>query len=88
MKEKLIFRSSFKPSFQHIMYHQFLRPVQGDMAETMSIARSEIAMDILHRRSKIDTTLLFGTHFIRMMARWKGNFMNFNLEGCFSYVLF
>jgi hypothetical protein len=27
---------------------------------------------------------LFGTRFMRTMARWKDNFMNFNLEGCFS----
>jgi hypothetical protein len=45
---------------------------------------SEITLDGLQRRSKLGTTLLFGTRFTRMMARWKDNFMNFNLEGCFS----
>jgi hypothetical protein len=42
------------------------------------------AFDRLHRRSKIVTTLLFGTRFMRTMARWKYNFINLNLEGCFS----
>jgi hypothetical protein len=54
------------------------------MAKTLSVAQSEIALDRLHRRSKIGTTLLFGTRFMRVMARWKYNFINFNLEGCFS----
>jgi anti-sigma-K factor RskA len=45
---------------------------------------SEISLGQLHRRSKISTSLLFGTRFMRMMARWKDNLMNFNLEGCFS----
>jgi hypothetical protein len=45
---------------------------------------SEIALDRLHRWSKIGTILLFGTRFMHMMAHWKDNFMNFNLEGCFS----
>jgi hypothetical protein len=40
------------------------------------------ALDRLHRRSKIGTTLLFGTRFMRMMACWKDNLMEFNLEGC------
>jgi hypothetical protein len=50
---------------------------------------SEISLGQLHRRSKISTSLLFGTRFMRMMARWKDNLMNFNLEGCLStyYVL-
>jgi hypothetical protein len=43
-------------------------------------------LDRLHRRSKIGTTLLFGTRFVRMMARWKHNFMKFNLEGVFRYM--
>jgi hypothetical protein len=50
----------------------------------LSAAQSEIALDRLHRRSKISTNLLFGTRFMHMMARWKDTFMNFNLEGCFS----
>jgi hypothetical protein len=47
------------------------------------------ALDRLHRRSKIGTTLLFGTRFMRTMAHSKDNFINFNLEGCFitCYVL-
>jgi hypothetical protein len=52
------------------------------MAETLRVARLKTALDRLHCRSKIGTTLLFGTHFMRMMARWKDNSMNFNLEGC------
>jgi hypothetical protein len=44
MEEKFIFRSSFKSSFQHINNHQFQRPVQGDMAETLSAAQSEISL--------------------------------------------
>jgi hypothetical protein len=82
--EKLIFRSSLKPSFQRIKNHQFWRHVQGDMAETLSATRLKSALDRLHRRSKIGTTLLFGTHFMRTMGHWKDNFMNFNLEGCFN----
>jgi hypothetical protein len=54
------------------------------MAETLSDARLKSALDRWHRRSKIGTTLLFGTRFMRMMAHWKYNFMKFNLEGCFS----
>jgi hypothetical protein len=42
------------------------------------------ALDRLHRRSKIGTTVLFGTRFMRMMARWKDNFINFNFEGFFT----
>jgi hypothetical protein len=42
------------------------------------------ALDRLHRLSKIGTTLLFGTHFMRTIACWKDNFINFNLKGCLS----
>jgi hypothetical protein len=58
------------------------------MAKTLSVAQSEIALDRLHRRSKIGTTLLFETHFMRVMARWKDNFINFNLEGASVHVPF
>jgi hypothetical protein len=51
------------------------------MTKPLSAAQSE---DRLHRRSKIGTTLLFGTRFMHMMARWKDNFMKFNVEGCLS----
>jgi hypothetical protein len=44
MEEKLIFRSFFKPSFQHIKSHLFSRPVQGDMTETLSVVQSEISL--------------------------------------------
>jgi hypothetical protein len=54
------------------------------MAETLRSTRLKSALDRLHRRSKIDTTLLFGTCFMRMMARWKDNSMNFNLEHSLS----
>jgi hypothetical protein len=54
------------------------------MAKTLSDAQSKIALDRLHRQSKIGTTLLFGTRFMRAMARWKDNFINLKLEGCFS----
>jgi hypothetical protein len=59
------------------------------MTETLSVARLKSALDRLHHRSKIGTTLLFGTRFMRIMTRWKDNSMNFNLEGCLStyYVL-
>jgi hypothetical protein len=50
------------------------------MVETLSIARLKSALDRLHCRSKIGTTLLFETRFMRMMARWKDNSMKFNLE--------
>jgi hypothetical protein len=50
----------------------------------LSAAQSEIALDRLQRRSKIGITLLFGTHFMRVMARWKDNFIKFNSEGLFS----
>jgi hypothetical protein len=54
------------------------------MAESLGVARLKSASDILHHRSKIGTTLLFETYFMRIMAHWKDNFMKFNLEGCFS----
>jgi hypothetical protein len=54
------------------------------MAKTLSAAQSEITLDRVHCRSKISTTLLFGTRFMCVMAHWKYNFINFNLEGCFS----
>jgi hypothetical protein len=54
------------------------------MAETLSAAHLKSVLDRLHPRSKIDTTLLFGTRFMPIMAHWKDNFMNFNLEGCLS----
>jgi hypothetical protein len=40
--KKLIFIRSLKPSFQRIKNHQFWRPVQGDMAESLSDVQSEI----------------------------------------------
>jgi hypothetical protein len=43
MEENLILRRSFKPSFQHIKNHQFCRPVQGDMTETLGDAQSGIS---------------------------------------------
>jgi hypothetical protein len=54
------------------------------MAETLSATRLKSALYRLHRQSKIGTTLLFGTRFMRMMARWKDNSINLNLEGCLS----
>jgi hypothetical protein len=54
------------------------------MTETLSVARLKSALDRLHRQIKIGTTLLFGTRFMRLMARWKYNSMNLYLEGCLS----
>jgi hypothetical protein len=81
--KKLIFRSSFKPSFQRIKNHLFWRPVQGDIQKHWALRSLKSALDRLHRRSKIGTTLLFGARF-NTMARWKDNFINYNFHRCFS----
>ena len=59
------------------------------MARTLDIVRSEIRRDRLQRWDKIDTTLLFGINFGQIRTHWKGKFVHFAMEQCFSicYVL-
>ena len=54
------------------------------MARTLDVARSELRRDRLQRRDEMDITLLFGINFGRMRTRWKGKFMHFAMEQCFS----
>ena len=54
------------------------------MARTLDVARSEIRRDRLQRWDKMDTTLLFGINFGRIRTRWKGKFVHFAMEQCFS----
>ena len=54
------------------------------MARTLDVARSEIRRDRLQRWDKMDITLLFGISFGRMRTRWKGKFVHFAMEQCFS----
>ena len=53
------------------------------MAKTLDAARSEIR-NRLQRWDKMDTTLLFGINFGRIRTRWKGKFVHFAMEQCFS----
>ena len=54
------------------------------MARTLDVARSEIRRDRLQRWDEMDITLLFGISFGRMRTRWKGKFVHFAMEQCFS----
>ena len=54
------------------------------MARTLDVARSEIRRDRLQRWNEMDITLLFGITFWRMRTCWKGKFMHFAIEQCFS----
>ena len=54
------------------------------MARTLNIPRSEIRLDRLQRWDEMDITLLFGINFRRMRTRWKGKFVHFAMEQCFS----
>ena len=54
------------------------------MARTLNIARSEIRRDRLQCWDEMDITLLYGIYFRRMRTRWKGKFMHFAMEQCFS----
>ena len=54
------------------------------MARTLDVARSEIRRDKLQRWDKMDITLLFRINFGRMRTRWKGKFVHFAMEQCFS----
>ena len=54
------------------------------MARTLNVARSEIRRDRLQRWNEMDITLLFGINFRRMRTRWKGKFVHFTMEQCFS----
>ena len=61
-----------------------LKTRTGDMARILDVARSEIRRDRLQRLDKMNITLLFGINFGRMRTRWKGNFVHFAMEQCFS----
>ena len=54
------------------------------MAKTLDVARSEIRRDRLQRWDEMDITLLFGINFGRMRTRWKGKFVHFAMDQCFS----
>ena len=54
------------------------------MAKTLDAARSEICRNRLQRWNKMSITLLFGIRFGRMGIHWKGKFMHFAMEQCFS----
>ena len=54
------------------------------MARTLDVARSEIRRDRLQRLDKMNITLLFGINFGRIRTRWKGKFVHFAMEQCFS----
>ena len=54
------------------------------MTRILDVARSEIRRDRLQRWDEIDITLLFRTNFGRMRTHWKGKFMHFAMEQCFS----
>jgi len=53
------------------------------MAKTLDAARSEIR-NRLQRWDKMYTTLLFGINFGQISTRWKGKFVHFAMEQCFS----
>ena len=54
------------------------------MARTLDVARSEIRWDRLQCRDEMDITLFFGINFGRMRTCWKGKFVHFAMEQCFS----
>ena len=54
------------------------------MSRTLDVARSEIRRGRLQRWDEMDITLLFGINFGRIRTRWKGKFMHFAMEQCFS----
>ena len=54
------------------------------MARTLDVARSKIRLDRLQRWDEMDITLLFGINFGRMRTHWKGKFVHFAIEQCFS----
>ena len=54
------------------------------MARTLDVEHSEIRRDRLQRWDEIDITLLFGINFGRIRTRWKGKFVHFAMEQCFS----
>ena len=59
------------------------------MTKTLDIARSEIRRDRLQCWDEMDITLLFGINSGRIRTHWKGKFVHFAMEQCFSicYVL-
>jgi hypothetical protein len=54
------------------------------MAETLSAAQSEISLGQIASPEQNRHNSLVQNPFQRTLARWKENFINFNLEGCFS----
>jgi len=54
------------------------------MARTLDVARSEIRRDRLQCWDEMDITLLFRINFGQMRTRWKGKFVHFAMEQCFS----
>ena len=54
------------------------------MARTLDVARSEIHRDRLQQWDEMDITLLFGINFGQMRTNWKGKFVHFVMEQCFS----
>ena len=58
------------------------------MARTLNVACSQNRRDRLQRWDEMDITLLFGINFRRMMTRWKGKFVHFAMEQCFSICSF
>ena len=54
------------------------------MTRKLNVARSEIRQGRLQRWDKMDITLLFGINFGRIRTRWKGKFVHFAMEQCFS----
>ena len=54
------------------------------MAKTLDVARSEIRRDRLQCWDEMDITLLLGINFGQMRTRWKGKFVHFVMEQCFS----
>ena len=69
--------------FQRIQDHWIWRPVQGDMARILDVARYEIR-DRLQRWDEMDITLLFGINFGWIRTCWKEKFIHFAMEQCFS----
>ena len=54
------------------------------MARKLNIARSEIRQGRLQRWDEMVIALLFGINFGRMRTRWKGKFVHFAMEQCFT----
>jgi hypothetical protein len=81
---KLNFQNLLQTLFPTHQESSILKTRTMRYGKTIERCSLKSALDRLHRRSKIGTTLLFGTRFMHTMARWKDNFIKFNMEGCFS----